>query len=344
MRNAEYLDKLNREESDLIPETDFESSRVKRKVSEKLQRRPKKRKYRALLIAAVLVCLFGAVTAAAEGAGDVQFAKFLGLSYVMESLDGGYMQINESCRSGGITVTVSKSIGDKYSQWIKVDTDIPWEAEENQYYIFSDFGFYVYRAPLTVRVENGRLEGAGQSLVRPCSGGSHLWAFENGGSVSFMIYAMDYDNLSSSIVEVSAEDITLYDEDGTEVKTYQGSFSFMWRNCYEENVRKAETGTVTAEDADGRKVRVNINKLEISPVSVRVLGRVNSKEYTQLEIDYCILKDGSRIEGPENTVSGHGTFGRAEWFFSLENQVRDGTVNGNDIDAVVINGKKFTVV
>lgn len=343
MRNAEYLDSLNEKEAELVPETDFDSSTVRAMALDKLNMRPKNRRMKTVVLAAALICVFSMVTVAAAGEFDVQFSRLLGLSSVMESLEDGYMRIDRTCEDRGTKVTVSKSIGDKYSQWIQIDTDIPWEAGEDQYYMFSDIGFYVYRAPLTVRIEENRMKGPGQQFVRPLSGGSHLWGFENNGFVSFMIYAMDYENLSSAIVEFKAEGIVLYDNEGRDIKKYEGSFEFMWRNCYEENIRKGETGVLKAEDSEGNKVKVKINSLEISPVSVRISGRAYTKADIPLEIEYFVLGDGKRIAGVQTTAQGHGSFGCAEWFYSLENMVKSGSVNGNEIAAVVIGGKTFKV-
>lgn len=338
MKNAEYLDKVTDYESALVPETQGEGERMKQLVKRKLPVRRRRIK-RAAVLAAAVIAVFGLACGAYAGSFDVKFAKLLNLSYVMESLDGGYMRIDESSTDGDITVAASKSIGDKYSQWIEIDTDVPWSAKEDQYYSFEDMSFYVWKAPVTVNVKNGVFTGPLSGWVSPLSGGHTVWAFENEGTVSFMIYAVDYEGINDAVIFFSAENIVLYDKNSEEIKRHDGSFSLSWRNCYEENVRSGDRGTVTAENESGDEVKLRINRIEVSPVSISVSGRVNKDGYTDLEIDEIILKDGSRREGLSVYAAGCTGFGKAEWYYSLA----ECEINGEDIKAVVAGGKTFNI-
>lgn len=332
MKNAEYLDKVTDYESALVPETQGEGERMKQLVKRKLPVR--RRIKRAAVLAAAVITVFGLACGAYAGSFDVKFAKLLDLSYVMESLDGGYMQIGQSCTNGDITAAASKSIGDKYSQWIEIDTDLPWTAEDEQYYAFEDMSFYVWKAPVTVNVKDGVFTGPFSGWARPLSGGNTVWAFENEGMVSFMIYAVDYEGINDAIILLNAENIVLYDSDSGIAEKHECSFSLSWRNCYEENARKGDTGTVTADEA-----RCRIDRIEVTPVSVSVSGKVDKEDFIDLEIDEIILKDGSRAEGLSVYAAGMTGFGKAEWYYSLA----ECTINGDDIRAVVIAGKTFNI-
>ena len=89
---------------------------------------------RFAIIAASVLMLLGTATVATERFDlDIHMAETLGLSKVMSLLPDGKVYIGVSDTDAGITITAAEAIGDKFNQWIKLETNIPWKEGKEHY-------------------------------------------------------------------------------------------------------------------------------------------------------------------------------------------------------------------
>ncbi|MDE6625435.1 MAG: hypothetical protein K2K56_03570 [Lachnospiraceae bacterium] len=284
---------------------------------------------RLIPLMTVFVMLMGMAALAKERDWDIRMAEMLGLSNVMEKLEGGYVEIGVSDVSEGITVTAVRLIGDQNSQWIQFDTDIPWEVGENGYYLFGDLQEYY-------RDKRGRI----------ISGGGEFYSFDNQGYVSFISYRMDTEKINRAEVEIFAENIYAYQDDKEKQGTLigNGKWQLSWRNCYAANtVRKHPYKWVTMKGKNGTKFTCNIHKIEISPISIRIEAWKNplagNTEDCFLEVDSVTLKDGTVI--PCQTSSG-GNYNNwsLESFISFQ---EIGQIDTGNVDYITIGGKRIQI-
>jgi len=348
MRRFELLDRLTGEEAELLEEVLEKTAHPEREAGTKHQaamvfsriRRDRKR-VRRLLPAwvAVAVLVFGTLSyAASENDWDLRLAQYLGLDEAVEYLDGGAIRLEASDTCGGITVSAVQAIGDKNSQWIWIDTGLPWEfADGNGYYMFDEYSFQV-------------LDRDGI----PLSGGSWFYSFENEGRVSFLLYAQGFEEINRRQITLKLGELCAYEEQPGEEKkrtVISGeSWALTWQNAYPANVKTAyPMKTVVQRMDDGTEVSCLIYKVEISPVSVYIKGIMNPfkkgerNQYAHLvmEIDAVSLKDGTVIELGGYNSSGSNSSGWVDCFLSL--QEYGSILDVEQVESVTIGGKELRI-
>lgn len=274
------------------------------------------RRKRLMVLVAAAVMLFGMVTFAKENSWDVAMAEMLGLSGVMEKLDGGYVRIDEFDRQGDIEVTAVQSIGDRNSQWIQFDTNIPWAVGDEGYYMFDECDFKFAR-------KSG-------SII---SGGSEFYSFNNNGTVSFMLYAVGVEKINRANVKVRLENLYEYENVEAEGKLLsEGCWNLAWTNYYAPNTI-TKYPLVVVDD-------FWIQKIEITPISMYVEAFApRSKEARDFVVEQVKLKDGTVVLCREQTggISNRMFYER---FVVYEDWNR---VNIEEIESVKINGKEIAI-
>ena len=286
-----------------------------------------------VLLVAAAVMMLGMVAFAKENDWDIEMAEMLGLSGVMEELDGGYVKIGTSDNSDGIKVTATQGIGDKNSMWVQLDTDLQWDVGEEGYYIFELADAHWYRG-------NNMLPGAHQ-----------MYSYNNNGTVSFMWYFTAYEDINRARVEIALSELRAYETLADEDEGYivsEGSWKLEWENRYASNivsVRPYKKVTVHSEDGTN-KLDCVIREIEISPVSMQVkawksplddIGTLGNMCY--LSVDSIILKDGTKLTLDGWSSAGTSNFGM-HCFYSFEDMQAVAT---DEIDYITIGGEDIKV-
>lgn len=284
--------------------------------AQKLRKARSFRGKRMVILVAAAVMLFGVVAFAKENSWDVEMAEMLGLSGVMEKLDGGYVRIDESDSQSDIEVTAVQSIGDQNSQWIQFDTNIPWTVGVEGYYMFEDCMFRF-------------TEKSGNVIA----GGAEFYGYNNNGMVSFMLYAIGVENINRANVTVRLEN--LYEYENVEAKgklLSEGGWNLAWTNCYAPNtITKYPLAVVDA---------FWIQKIEITPISMYVEAFAPySQETRNFVVEQITLKDGTVVPCREQT-GGISNGMLYESFVVYEDWNR---VNIEEIVSVKINGKEIAI-
>jgi len=291
-------------------------------------------KRKAVVLVFVFVMMVGMVVFAREKDWDIEMAERIGLSGVMEKLDGGYVKIGVIDKSDDITITATQGIGDKNSMWVQMDTDLSWDVGEDGYYVFE--------------VSDGHWYQGVNQLV-----GSHqMYSYNNNGKVSFIWYFMGYEDINRARSEVYLSEIrayeTLEDEDeGYIVST--GSWEFEWKNCYAPNtvvVHPYKTVTMQSE-LSSNTMDCFVTEIEISPVSMWVVAWKNPFERFEtledrvyLSVDSISLTDGTTIM-LDNGFSSAGTNDfQADCFLNFDDLQ---SVDVEKIDYITMGGEDIRV-
>lgn len=283
---------------------------------------------KALILIAAAVMMLGMVVFAREADWDIKMAEMLGLSNVMEDLEGGYVRIGTSAQSDGVTVTATQAIGDRNSQWIQFDTDLPWE--EGKYYLFGEeeAGFYTQ----------------GDIMV---SAGCTLVSYNQDGCVSFLLYAVDCNKINRARVKVHFAEIYEYedgnDEEGKLVSS--GEWNLEWSNCYAANtITRHPYRNITLEATDGTEFSCILHKIEISPVSIRIEAwkhpGTGNAENSLVRMDSITLQDGTVISCDEWTCAGSRDNWALETFYSFADIEH---VNMNNIAYITVGGRDIRI-
>jgi len=302
------------------------------KIHEQIQKEQKPhhihfRVHRVIPLAAVMIMIFGMVVAAKEQDWDIKMADMLGLSSVMEELDGGYVKIGVSDTSDGVKLTASQAIGDQNSQWIQFDTNIPWEVGEDGYYHFENI-----------------TQNYWDKKGRPICYGGEFYSFNNDGYVSFISYNMNAEKINRAKVEVFVDQLYAHqdekDEQGTLVS--RGKWKLSWTNCYPANtITRHPYEKVTLKGNDGTEFNCIIRKIEISPVSMRLEAWKNplagSTDTCYLEVDSITMKDGTTMTCSMSSGGSHNNW-NLDSFLSFEDI---GQININDVDYIMIGNEKI---
>ena len=270
-----------------------------------------------VILVAVAVMMFGTAVLAKEQDWDVEMAELLGLSNVMDALDGGYVKIGKSDRQDNITVTAVQSIGDRNSQWIQFDTDIPWTVGEDGSYMFDESRFQFTR-------KNGGI----------ITGGSQFYSYDNNGKVSFMLYAVGVEKINRANVTVCLGDLYEYESVGGAGKLLsEGEWNLAWTNYYAPNTI-TRYPMALADD-------IWIQKIEMSPVSVYVEGVApRSKEMQEfIDVEGVKLEDGTIIFCRELT----GGIKNNMFYESFVTYEDWNSVDVEEIVSVKINGKEISI-
>ncbi len=286
---------------------------------------------RLVLLAATFILMFGMVGFAKEHDWDIQMADMLGLTEVMEELEGGYVKVDVSDTSDNITVTASQLIGDKNCMWLQLDTDVPWTVEEGGYYFFGD------SSSAECYHQQGKL----------LTGGQTFHSFNNGGYISFMWQFEDYSDINRATIEIRANQLVEYkplekeeDEQITNVIS-EGSWELKWENCYAANtVTKHPFKKVTLHDGN-TEVDCVIHEVEVSPISIQIKGwksPLDDEDHSYNLLEAVKLKDGTVIEC-SGSVGGVSNF-TVEAFLSKDYAPE---IDMTEIEYVVIGGEDIRI-
>ena len=322
----ELMDEINDREAVMLEENSEVLQEIlekqERLVLDKIQAKMPSKKVtsfkgrRLAVLVAAAVMMFGMVAFAKENDWDVEMAEMLGLSGVMEKLDGGYVRIDESDRQGDIEVVAVQSIGDQNSQWIQFDTDIPWTVGEDGYYMFDDCDFQFTKK---------------SGYVIP--GGSEFYSFNNDGKVSFMLYAVGVEKINRANVTVRLSRLYEYETLDAEGNLLNdGCWSMEWTNFYAPNTI-TKYPSAKADD-------FWIQKIEITPISMYVEAFAPySQAARELMVEQIKLKDGSvvccmdQVGGVSNNMFYERFVVYEDW----------DSVDLEEIASVTINGKEITI-
>lgn len=283
-----------------------ELSRVKRSSGVRFRR-----KFVVLVAAAVM--MFSMVAFARANDWDIEFLSAIGLNGAMEELEGGYVEIGESDTSDGITITATKSIGDKNNQWIQLDTDVPWTIGEDGYYSFEDVEFEFNKS------------------IGKVGGHSEIWfSYNNDGKVSFLIEvnAKDINRLQVNITIKKLYQCEDVNEEDEQTLISDETWELCWKNYYSPNtVTKYPMATI--DD-------LVINKIELSPISIRVeaVGKYSQEDSERLNVEQITLDDGTVIQCKNNSAGNNGIFLRSDNFYGDFE-----CIDVERIEAVTINGE-----
>lgn len=288
---------------------------------------------RLVLLIAAAVMMLGMAAFAKENDWDIEMAEMLGLSGVMEELDGGYVKIGVSDTSDGITVTATQGIGDQNSMWVQLDTDLKWDVGEEGYY--------------DCEILDGLWYDGNDFLT----GSQTAYSFNNNGKVSFMCYFMDYENINRARCEFCVKEIGAYasfEDDEERYVVSDGEWRFEWKNYYAPNtVVVSPYKKVTVQsDRSNNTLDCVISRIEISPISMQIeawknpLERFeNAEDIVYLSVDSITLKDGTEIVLDGNTTAETSNF-KMECFLDFDNMR---SVDVEEIDYITIGGENIQI-
>jgi len=271
---------------------------------------------RLVIFVAAAVMMFGAVALAKENSWDVKMTEMLGLSGVMEKLDGGYVRIDESDKRGDVEVMAVQSIGDQNSQWIQFDTNIPWTVGEEGYYMFEDCDF-----KFTKKFGN---------II---SGGTEFYSYNNNGKVSFMLYAVGVSEINRANVTVRLENLYEYDNVEADGKLLSdGGWNLSWTNYYAPNTITKYPLAVVDD--------FWIQKIEITPISMYVEALApRSQETRDFVVEQIKLKDGTVVLCREQSCG----ISNSMYYKSFVVYEDWNNVNIEEIVSVKINGMEIVI-
>lgn len=291
-------------------------------------------KRKVVLLVATFILMIGMVAFAKEKDWDIEMAERIGLSSVMEELDGGYVKIGASDRSDGITITATQGIGDKNSMWVQLDTDLSWDVGEDGYYVFE--------------VSDGHLYKGTDFLT----GGHQMYSYNNNGKVSFIWYFMGYEDINRARNEVYLSEIRAYEtlEDEDEGYIVSGSsWEFEWENCYAPNtvvVRPYKIVTMQSERSNNT-MDCFVTEIEISPVSMWAVAWKSpferfetSDDMVYLSVDSITLNDGTTIMLEDGFSSAGTNNFQADCFLNFDAMQ---SVNVDEIDYITMGGEDIKV-
>lgn len=291
-------------------------------------KRIKRKKIAVILVAAVM--MFGSVVSASQYYDlDIRLEKMIGSGEVMKDLPGGFVQVGVSDTDKKVTLEATQTIGDKNSQWIVLDTNIPWKAGKDGYYMFENMNLLFYK-----------------NSQKPEPGGYSVESYNNNGFVSFFVSAevKDINRLSvciecSSILEYdSLEDDA---KDGRVVS--DGNWKLEWKNRYTGNANityPMEMVEIFSEN--GTSFSALVYKIEHSPLNIRVemIKNPTTKSSTQMElieIASVTLKDGTIV--PAN-VSQSGSSNNTFLHTSISFESM-GKINLEEVKSIRIGGEEI---
>ena len=319
-KHAERFDDIWIEQDD-----EWDAEGLKTRTLKKLHdEQPVKRRWRKktmMVMLAAIIAVMGTISFGADRDWDIRFAEFIGASEVMTDLPGGYKAIGERQTVDGITLTVAKSIGDQNSQWIQVDTNLPFEGKYEAWEIF---------AAVDVEFLSG-IKAFG-TMVLP---------FDADGELAFLVEILDAEGINRAEMELSAEL-----KDG-------GRFNIKWKNYYAENTHTFHPMKVFSASSKAGEYKVMLDEISISPVSIRAKGwtmpefgeRRTDGYVPSIHVDSVTLQTGEVVDIAKAnlaTISGWSSVGNLDCYVPLASASEEArTINGNDIVSVIISGEEF---
>lgn len=350
MKMNEWLEEINRKEADILDKCMCEEkndgvemeekrklARQEQMVLEKIRKETKgyhrhfSRRAMLVFIAAAVLAL-GTVAVAAENGGK-WLTQLLGFSQRTEQLEGGFVSINKSAECNGITITASQAIGDKNCQWIELDTNVLWSERKETYEDF-DVKALAYL--------NGKA----------CEDGTQYTSFyKKGEYLSIIVCLQEVENINEATIKVKVKGkrwLVQNDRDGI--------WKLSWKNNYKANVRTVvPKEPVEITESDGTKSLVHIDKIDISPISIRI--KIHGDCVVAPELQSITFKDKSVMKIASSTggtarETEDGKTTHFESFYSLDKfdifnhdfpEESLKKMNLKNIDSVTIGGAKITI-
>lgn len=284
------------------------------------------------VIAASVLMLLGIASAAVEKYDlDIHMAETLGLANVMPLLPDGSVYIGVSDTDAGVTLTAAEAIGDKFNQWIKIETDIPWR--EGKEYYFDHTWNHAYG-------DDSRAE----------SGGGVIYCYEDNGMVAFMQNFVQYESINKAhirlelgrLMECNAwSDSPDYEPEATVYA--DGTWELSWDNYYPANVKTSyPMKLIKSENTQGDKLTVLLYRAEISPVAIHInaiaLDPERRADSKTLMIDSITLKDGTVVSCKDSGGGGVKNSMMLEKYISFAEL---GLKNLSEVEYVTIRGEKI---
>ncbi len=321
-REAERFDRLWMTE-DEVWDADAVCANAMGKINGETSPKRTWRKKSLIVLLAAVITVMGTVSFGAERDWDIQFAEFLGAENVMTDLPGGYKEIGVNQTVEGITLTVSKSIGDANSQWIQVDTDLPFTGKYEAWEIF---------------------ESLSVKPVKIMPFAAMVMPFDAEGQLAFLVEIQDGEKLNRAEMKLEAE---LHSG---------GKFDIQWKNYYAENTAVSHPMKIIDVSSNAGKYKVFIYEAAVSPVSIKVKGWTmpnfatpREDEYQRaIHIEAVTLNTGEVLDFAEfgaNNLAGTSSNGKLECYVPLANGHYEEArvINGSEIVSVTVSGTEIVL-
>lgn len=299
------------------------------------------------LAATLLLALGITAMAAIQNDWDVQLINFMGISDADTlQLESGEVEINQTCKSmcidygeqedgveKSVQMTVSSSIGDKNSAYVRINTDyeLPEDYNPETDYILPDTNhLYISRN----KDGSGLIDFA-----------STFTAFVEDGKLGFLFSIENAEKLNKSYVSFEIKDLYLYhdlgmpDSDSEEELLCAGTWNFKWKYSYKSNA-KTYYMLKTFEN-DG--ITYYLTKIEVSPISVRAeafrMPQDRQKPHEGKFLEEIHFTDGTvlKVDGFGGGGLGNGMF--ADFFVTVYKLGT--TLNPEEVESIVICGKEI---
>jgi len=296
--------------------------KVMGKINGETSSKRKWRKKSLIVLLAAVIAVMGTISFGAERDWDIQFAEFIGADAMMADLPGGYKEIDVSQTVDDITLTVSKSIGDQNSQWIQVDTNLPFKGKDEAWEIF---------------------ESLSVEPVKMMAFGAMVMPFDSEGQLAFLVEIQDGEKINREEMKLEAE---LHSG---------GVFDIQWKNYYAENTTVSHPMKMIDVSSNAGQYNVFIYEAAVSPVSVKVkgwtmpeFGEQRENEYRRaIHIEAVTLNTGEVVEIDKANLAAIGSWssmGKIDCYVPLASADAEArTIDGNEIISVTVSGTEIVL-
>lgn len=284
-----------------------------------------KMRRRILLLVAVLLLGTMTVQAAEKLEWDIYLEQSLGLDEEAKvQLEDGYTVIDESDTSQGIELRAVTAIGDKYSMYIRFDTNflLP-EGSEEAYYQFDNVDITV---------------SSGKNDLLTKSHGATWYPYNNEGYLGMWLEITDCEDINRSYMNIAVSDLYKLSEDGEysqEQLIAEGDWNISWKNNYKSNGKTYWR----LKKVDTVQMDYIVTSIEVTPITVFVKGIELSREEKltspMIQIEKVIMKDGTVYE-----ISGcSGGNSNNIWLDSYATIRELGeTINPEEVESIIVDG------
>ncbi len=288
-----------------------------------------------LILAASLVLAFGLTAAAYEKyEWDVAITNFMGLDDPSTlQLETGEVKIDVAAESSGVKITDITSLGDKNTAYIRIDTNyqLPKDFDETTDYILPENH--------SIRVSDKK-GGATKDYA------ASLTCFYENKKLGFLLEISNCDSLNTSHVSISFENLILYhdlhiydDSAAPEEMLLVGKWDLDWKYSY-----KSSTATYRVlEKMTILENTVWLSKVDVSPISIRIVGHREPWEYTKawggsVVIQEVGFKDGTILKNLAEASSGRSntTF---DYYVSIYKYGK--IINPDELDYMIIGDQRI---
>ena len=194
-------------------------------------KKPNRRKWLLIAVAAVLVLAIG-LTSAAKQEWDIALIEFMGLSNANTlQLEGGEVKIDQSSICSGITFNVVSSIGDKNSAYIRIETD--YELPED----YNHETDYILPGDFSKKISDGEDHNTKDY-------GSTWMYYAEDGKLCFLVSISNCEDLNKSRIQLKIKDLYVHHDlhnpasDEEEELLVEGVWEFDWTYHYKSNTKE----------------------------------------------------------------------------------------------------------